>query len=119
MAKDAPKSGAGSNADRISQSPLSIRRGGADPTEVDDSPLNLDFSERGYDDNPRQPLPPIEPGGAVPPAEAPKSWHVRTRRWSTVAGQRSTPPKGRASRRLARAWLFSALGRYWKHMAAP
>jgi hypothetical protein len=104
-----PQRGKGSDEARLSQSPLSIRRGGADPTDVDDSPLNLDFSERNYDANTLKPERPIEPGGAVPPAEAPKSWHVRTRRWPTVAGQRSTPPKERASRRLARAWLFSGL----------
>jgi hypothetical protein len=37
---------------------------------VDDTPLGLDFSERNYDANPRQPLPSIEPGGAIPPIEA-------------------------------------------------
>jgi hypothetical protein len=43
---DVPQSGKGSDSARLSQSPLSLRRGGADPTDVDDSPLNLDFSER-------------------------------------------------------------------------
>lgn len=51
----APKSGRGSEQDRLSQSPLEIRRNSAEPTDVDDSPLNLDFGERGYDDNPVTP----------------------------------------------------------------
>jgi hypothetical protein len=55
-----------------SRSPLSARRGNADPVDIDDSKLNLDFGPRGYEDNPRQPLPPIEPGGALPPQESPK-----------------------------------------------
>jgi hypothetical protein len=73
MANDTPKSGKGSDAARLSQSPLSLRRSNADPTDVDDTPLTLGFSELNYDANPRQPLAPIEPGGAVPPAEPPKS----------------------------------------------
>jgi hypothetical protein len=33
--------------------------------------LNLDFGPRDYDANPREPLAPIEPPGAIPPQEAP------------------------------------------------
>jgi hypothetical protein len=68
MAKQGNQSSGGDSG-----SPLSARRGNADPTDIDDTPLNLDFKPRGHDDNPRQPLPPIEPGGAIPPQEAPKS----------------------------------------------
>jgi hypothetical protein len=59
-----PQSGKGSDAARLSQSPLSLRRGGADPTDVDHSPLNLGFSERGHDDNPRESSGPVEATGA-------------------------------------------------------
>jgi hypothetical protein len=58
------QSGKGSDAARLSQSPLSIRRGGADPTDIDDTPLNLDFGERNYDENTLQPKGPIEATGA-------------------------------------------------------
>jgi hypothetical protein len=39
--KDIPKSGKGTHADRESKSPLEIRRGSADPTDVDDTPVTL------------------------------------------------------------------------------
>jgi hypothetical protein len=57
MAKNdsTPKSGRGSEQDRLSQSPLEIRRGSADPTDVNDAPLNLDFGERNYDANELKP----------------------------------------------------------------
>jgi hypothetical protein len=63
----------GSSADRLSHSPQSIRRGGANRTDVDPSPVQTNTGQFNYDHNPRQSLPPIEPGGAAPPAEAPKS----------------------------------------------
>jgi hypothetical protein len=66
MAKQGNQSASGDSG-----SPLSARRGNADPVDIDDSPLKLDFGPRNYDANDRQPLPPIEPGGAVPPTEAP------------------------------------------------
>ena len=50
---DTPKSGGGSSQD--SSSPLASRRGNADPTDVDDTPLNLEFSELDYDANSRKP----------------------------------------------------------------
>jgi hypothetical protein len=66
---DIPQSGKGTNADRGSKSPLEIRRSSADPTDVDDSPLNLGFDDRGYDDNPGTPRGPVEtPGLATTPA---------------------------------------------------
>jgi hypothetical protein len=68
-----PKSGKGSEAARLSDSPLAIRRGNADPTDIDDSPLNLGFSERHDYENTMEPKPPIEPGVAPPPQEPPKS----------------------------------------------
>lgn len=39
-------------------------RGGADPTDVDDSTLNLGFGPRDYDDNPVTPKGPTEATGA-------------------------------------------------------
>jgi hypothetical protein len=48
MAKQS-KSGGGSNQDRLSMSPLEIRRGSADTTDVDDAPPTLGFSELNYD----------------------------------------------------------------------
>jgi hypothetical protein len=35
----APKSGGGSDSDRLSDSPLAIRRGDADPSDIDPSPV--------------------------------------------------------------------------------
>jgi hypothetical protein len=61
---NAPESGTGSDADRLSMSPLSLRNGGADPTDIGQGPLNLDFGPRGYDDNPREPSGPVEAMGA-------------------------------------------------------
>jgi hypothetical protein len=54
-----PKSGKGSEAVRLSDSPLAIRRGNADPTDVNDAP-NLDFGPRGDYENTLQPKGPIE-----------------------------------------------------------
>jgi hypothetical protein len=51
----APQSGRGSEQDRLSQSPLEIRRGSADPTDVTTKPLNLEFEPRDYDANERKP----------------------------------------------------------------
>jgi hypothetical protein len=51
----APKSGKGSEQDRLSPSPLEIRRNSADPTDVNDTPLTLGFSELNYAKNDRQP----------------------------------------------------------------
>jgi hypothetical protein len=65
MAKsDTPKSGGGSNADRLSQSPQSIRRGDADPTDVDPSPVQTNTGEFDYDAN-------SLPTGVEPPSFAP------------------------------------------------
>jgi hypothetical protein len=58
-----PQSGKGSDSARLSQSPLSLRRGGADPTDVDDSPLNLDFSERHDYDHYFEPTAPLAEKG--------------------------------------------------------
>jgi hypothetical protein len=58
-----PKSGKGSDASRLSDSPLAIRRGNADPTDVDDSPLNLDFGPRGDYENKMEPSAPISESG--------------------------------------------------------
>jgi hypothetical protein len=49
---------------RLSDSPLAIRRGNADPTEIDDTPLTLGFSERHDYENTMKPEPPIEATGA-------------------------------------------------------
>lgn len=49
----APKSGRGSEQDRVSQSPLEIRRGSADPVDVDEMPVTLGFDELNYDKNTR------------------------------------------------------------------
>jgi hypothetical protein len=57
------ESGKGSDASRLSDSPLAIRRGNADPTDVNDAPLNLDFGPRGDYENTLQPKPPIEETG--------------------------------------------------------
>jgi hypothetical protein len=56
-----------------SGSPLSARRGNADPTDIDDSPLNLEFGMRHDYEDWVEPKPPIEPGVALPPQEPPKS----------------------------------------------
>jgi hypothetical protein len=58
-----PQSGKGTNADRGSKSPLEIRRGSADPTDVDDSKLNLDFGERHDYDYYFEPTAPISGSG--------------------------------------------------------
>jgi hypothetical protein len=60
----APESGSGSDADRLSMSPLSIRRGGADPDNVDEDPVQMGMGMFDYDSNPRQPTPPLEGTGA-------------------------------------------------------
>lgn len=51
-----PKSGRGSESDRLSQSPLEIRRGGADPTDVDPSEVQTDARQFNYDANDRESL---------------------------------------------------------------
>jgi hypothetical protein len=61
--KDTPKSGGGSDASRLSQSPLEIRRGSADPTDVDDTPVTLGFSERHDYDYYFEPTAPISESG--------------------------------------------------------
>jgi hypothetical protein len=58
-----PESGKGSDADRLSQSPLSLRRGGADPTDIDDTPVTLGFSERHDYDHYFEPTAPISESG--------------------------------------------------------
>jgi len=64
MAKnDVPKSGKGSEASRLSDSPLAIRRGNADPTDVDDTPLTLGFSERHDYENTMEPSAPLAEKG--------------------------------------------------------
>jgi hypothetical protein len=67
MAKQGNQSSSGDSG-----SPLATRRGNADPVDIDDSPVTSETGDLGYDHNPRQPLGPIEPGGAIPPQEAPK-----------------------------------------------
>jgi len=57
----APKSGRGSEADRLSQSPLSIRRGDADPTDIGAGEVQTDAGELNYDKN-------RLPTGVEPPA---------------------------------------------------
>jgi hypothetical protein len=53
-----------------SDSPLASRRGNADPVDIDDSPLNLEFGMRNDYANPREPVPPVEEWReAVPPDE--------------------------------------------------
>jgi hypothetical protein len=66
----APTSGRSSGD---SGSPLSARRGNADPTDIHPDPVTAKTGDFGYYENPRQPLPPIEPGGALPPQEPPKT----------------------------------------------
>jgi hypothetical protein len=45
----APTSGRGSDQDRLSDSPQSLRRGGADPVDVHDSPVTSETGDLGYD----------------------------------------------------------------------
>jgi hypothetical protein len=59
----APKSGKGSDAARLSDSPLAIRRGNADPTDIDPSPVQTSAGEFHYDDNTMQPSAPISESG--------------------------------------------------------
>jgi hypothetical protein len=62
MAKnDVPQSGKGTNSDRLSDSPLSIRRGNADPTDIDPSEVQTNAGEFDYDEN-------NLPTGVEPPA---------------------------------------------------
>jgi hypothetical protein len=58
-----PKSGKGSEASRLSESPLAIRRGNADPTNVDDTPLTLGFGELHDYENKMQPSAPLSEKG--------------------------------------------------------
>lgn len=61
MAKDtAPKSGRGSESDRLSQSPLEIRRGSADPTDIGAGEVQTTAGDFDYDANP------VTPHGADP-----------------------------------------------------
>lgn len=63
MTKDsAPKSGRGSEQDRLSMSPLEIRRNSADPSDVDETPLTLGFDQLSYEKNT------VEPQGTDPMA---------------------------------------------------
>jgi hypothetical protein len=60
---DTPKSGKGSDMERLSQSPQSprsLRRGGADPTDISEGEVQLGFSERHDYENTMKPSPPIE-----------------------------------------------------------
>jgi hypothetical protein len=57
MAKDSKRSSGDSG------SRLSARRGNADPTDIDDTPLNLDFGPQGNYENTLEPKPPIEETG--------------------------------------------------------
>ena len=51
----APESGTGSDADRLSMSPQSIRNGGADPVDINqNSPGSQNFGELNYDRNTRE-----------------------------------------------------------------
>jgi hypothetical protein len=50
-----------------SNSPLSTRRGGADPVDIHSGAVNLEFSGRGDYPNTLEPSPPIEAGSAKPP----------------------------------------------------
>jgi hypothetical protein len=59
-----PKSGKGSEASRLSDSRLAIRRGNTDPTDIDDTPLTLGFSERHDYENTLKPSAPIAETGA-------------------------------------------------------
>jgi hypothetical protein len=76
---DTPKGGSGSNAARLSQSPLSLRRGGADPTDVDDTRVTLGFSERYDYENTMEPSPPIEEMGRSNDAPARPCSHPHRR----------------------------------------
>jgi hypothetical protein len=70
-----------------SDSPLATRRGNADPVDVDDTPLNLGFSELHDYDNTLEPHGPQEPGTAKPPSDTFPEPHG-------PPGDRSpTPPK--------------------------
>src|SRR5262245_31052593 len=95
-----PTSGKGSSADRLSQSPLSNRRGGADPTDVNDAPLNLDFGERHDYENPMKPSAPIEgteageirPGRGLGTRPTPKTEH-HSYLPDAIAAKPSTEPR--------------------------
>ena len=62
--KDIPKSGRGSESDRLSDSPLSIRRGGADPTDVHPDLVQTNTGQFHDYDNQMKPTPPIEEMGS-------------------------------------------------------
>jgi len=57
----ASKSGSGSDTDRLSMSPQSLRRGGAEYDDVDPSPVQTNAGQRNYDANDL-------PTGVEPPA---------------------------------------------------
>jgi hypothetical protein len=62
MAKnDVPSSGKGTDTDRLSDSPLSIRRGDADPTDIDPSEVQTNTGDFQFDAN-------TLPTGVEPPA---------------------------------------------------
>ena len=55
LGKDtAPKSGRGTDQDRLSDSPQSLRRGNEDPVDIHDSPVTSKTGDLGYDANPRK-----------------------------------------------------------------
>jgi hypothetical protein len=47
----APKSGSGTDADRLSMSAQSLRRGGADPTDISAGEVTKDAGQFNYDKN--------------------------------------------------------------------
>jgi hypothetical protein len=57
----APESGRGTDTDRLSDSPLSIRRGDADPTDISAGAVQKDAGNFNYDAN-------DVPTGVEPPA---------------------------------------------------
>jgi hypothetical protein len=56
----APKTGAGTDTDRSSDSPLSIRRGDADSTDIDPSPVQTSAGQFNYDKNAVESLGPVD-----------------------------------------------------------
>lgn len=49
---NAPKSGGGSESDRLSQSPKEIRRGGAEYTDIAEGEVQTNAGDLNYDANP-------------------------------------------------------------------
>jgi hypothetical protein len=56
----APKSGKGSDSDRLSQSPQEIRRGGAEYTDISQGELTKDAGNFNYDRNTVESLGPVD-----------------------------------------------------------